>query len=164
MRGGGLVDKPLGTQATRYYFVNLAYSTLAALNGLPNAFAYGPDQFLRVAIRGWADWMDMGDNKKDEVLIKDLINMTERGMYQTRGAEDLVRSTSSFSTDGFAAAGLQMGPCYLTVWDKFKGVYVLKDPPLPFRGYIDWPTAWGEYCFGAVLGYGMSSTALYSSH
>ena len=150
MRGGGIVDKPEGTQKTRLYYTAYAFQTLAELNG--NSSGVGNSLMQKLIFKGWGEWMDMGHTPNKDSEINDLINMTARGIYQV---EDIVNSVRFPNV--LKVAGLHMGNCYITAWDQLSGVYFLPDLKPPFDRYMDGPTAWGEYCVGAAIGYGLSA-------
>ncbi len=150
MRGGGLVDKPEGTQKTRLYFTAYAFQTLAELNG--NQSAVGSGLMQKLIFKGWGEWMDMGNTPGEDSEMNDLINMTARGVYQV----DSIVGSVKFP-NVLRAAGLQMGNCYITAWKQLRDIYFLPDLKPPFDRYMDGPTAWAEYCVGAALGYGLSA-------
>lgn len=152
MRGGGIVDKPEGTQKTRLYFVAYAFQTLAELNG--NSSSVGSSLMQKLVFKGWGEWMDMGHTPGQDTEINDLINMTARGIYQVDGIVSSVKYPNILRV-----AGLHMGNCYITAWEQLKDIYFLPGLKPPFATYMDGPTAWAEYCVGAALGYGLSAGA-----
>ncbi|MFN7905442.1 MAG: hypothetical protein ACK5P5_09685 [Pseudobdellovibrionaceae bacterium] len=151
MRGGGIVDKPSGTQQTRLYFVGYAFETLARLNGSSFESGIGLNLMQKLIFKGWGEWMDMGTTPGQDTELNDLINMTARGAYQVNGILNSMRYENITRV-----SGLHLGSCYIYSWDKLRDVYVLPSLKPPFASYMDGATAWGEYCFGAALGYGIS--------
>lgn len=158
-RGGGMIDKPKGTQESRVFFAQKPYDVLASINGVEGISGLGSDQFIRLAAKGWGQFFDMGHNPGQEPQINDLINMTSRGIYQVEGTMDSL-SRSGYDVRAVKAMGLHFGICYLYAWEKLEHVRVKDGLQPPFQGFFDSPTAWGEMCVGAAMGIGLSETLL----
>ncbi len=158
-RGGGMVDKPKGTQESRLYFAQRPYDVLASINGAEGASGLGADQLIRLVSKGWGKFFDMGHTVGEEPLINDLINMTSRGIYQVEGTMETL-SRAGYDVRMVKAMGLHFGTCYLYSWEKLENVRVKDGLQPPFQGFFDSPTAWGEMCVGAALGLGLSETLL----
>lgn len=159
-RGGGF--EPLhNTQYARIFFAQLPYTMLAQLNGvnIADSIEMGANMSLTLALEGWSYWMDMGTTPNQDPEINDLINMSLRGLEQTRRNSDVV-SRLGYDTQIMKFYSLQFGICYMYSFDRLKGVYIKKDVELPFSGFFDWPTAWGEHCAGAAFGLGLAETLL----
>lgn len=156
LRGGGILDEPPGTQASRRWFAGNGFETLARVLGAERFLAesLGDDQVRRLQMRGWGEYMDIGHTPGGASRESDLIHMTERGQYQSEGLAQLLQRRS-LPQDLAQAAGGSLGPCYAYAWTHLSSQRISSAPPLPWAAFIDGPTAWGELCFGANLGLAM---------
>lgn len=160
LRGGGLVDKPSGTQATRYHYTQVVMNLLSDLNAGSDAIRHGDDHFSNLIFeKGWGPWMDMGRNPNQASEAHDLLYMTRRGADQVGSLVGKMNS-SGFDTDPIEISGIQMGICYLFAWEKLTDLKLSPQVNKPFAPFMDGPTAWGEWCFGTSLGKGLSDSFL----
>jgi MYXO-CTERM domain-containing protein len=157
MRGGGLI--PLGsTQEARLYYVEDGFGQIAALvGGADGQNNTGVSFFLELVSDGWAEWQAMGTNGDDKYA--DIIGMTERGQRQVavdiNGLEPL-----GYDTGELLSGALQMGPGYYYAYYPLSAFRYAPDLTPPYSGFIDWPTAIGEFNIGAALGLGLARTLL----
>lgn len=160
LRGGGLVDKPSGTQATRYHYTQVVMNLLADLNGGAGAPRHGDDHFQNLIFKkGWGVWMDMGRTPGQASEAHDLFYMTQRGVDQVDGIIERT-ALARFDSDPILVSGLQMGICYLFSWERLGHLKLTESAKAPFAPFMDGPTAWGEWCVGAALGHGVSESLL----
>ena len=160
LRGGGLVDKPSGTQATRYHFTQVVMNRLAELNGGAEAVRHGEEHFKNLIFqKGWGVWMDMGRTPGEGSEAHDLFFMTQRGVDQVASLVNLM-ALARFESDPILVSGLQMGICYLFSWERLGSLKLAESARPPFAPFMDGPTAWGEWCLGTALGHGMSEAFL----
>ncbi len=153
-RGGGFIDLPKGTHDTRYYFVQYAFSSLGVLVGR-SINPIGRSLKWALKLKGWGKWMDMGNTAKDDVEVGDLINMTDRGVYQVDGTFDEIEDWGG-KPDIMYIAGSLMGPCYYWAWNGLSDEHYGSDLEIPLAKFIDSETAWGELCTGASIGLGIT--------
>jgi hypothetical protein len=160
LRGGGLVDKPSGTQATRYHFTQVVMNRLAELNGGSGAVRHGDHHFQNLIFKkGWGVWMDMGRTPGEGSEASDLFYMTHRGVDQVASIVENM-DQERFDSDPVLLSGLQMGICYLFSWERLGSLKLSEGAQTPFAPFMDGPTAWGEWCVGSALGRGMSESFL----
>jgi hypothetical protein len=149
MRGGGLI--PLGsTQEARLYYVNDAFSQIGAVvgaqDGIDTAFPF----FLEVIVDGWSQWMCMGYCGGPNDKYASLIGMTERGQRQAQTAINVI-GPRGYDTGDLLTGGLQMGPGYFYGWEALRTFLYASPMAAPYSGFIDGPTAIGEFNMGASL-------------
>lgn len=161
-RGGGFVDEPKGTQATRLHFAQIPYQLLGHFNSGTLSTEVGQDMFLRLVLKGWGQFFDMGRSPNQESEIHDLIQMTERSRYQSEGVVSILRQ-GGYETQALEILSLQGGLCYLYAFNHLEGILLKENLQPPFQMFIDGPTAWAEVCWGAALGLGLSETLLKGS-
>lgn len=159
MRGGGLI--PLGsTQDARSYFLQQAFTHIGELLDQPDAASVANAFYLQVVVDGWGDWQDMGRTPGGGDKYADLVSMTERGQRQAQAGINVLQPLG-WDTSELMTGGLQMGPGYFWVYEAAPDFrYALGLPSPPYSGYIDAPTAVGEFNIGAALELGLAHTLL----
>ena len=158
MRGGGLI--PLGsTQDARLYFLQHAFARIGEILGGQDGVDAATNFYTQVIIDGWGDWMDMGHTAGGGDKYADLVGMTQRGQRQAKVAADTL-GPRGYDTTDLIAAGLQMGPGYYYAWAAAPTFLYASPLSPPYSGYIDGPTAIGEFNIGASLGLGLAQTLL----
>jgi hypothetical protein len=164
MRGGGLI--PLGnTTDARYYFVDQAFSRIGEVLAGSDADPVADQFFVDVAYEGWSDWQGMGNGGGDKYL--DLVDMSGRGDRLVsqqvpvilNGAFEIL-SGKGYDAGALVTAGLQMGPGYYYGYYPLFNFRYAAGLTAPYSGYIDWPTAIGEFNLGGALGIGLAKTLL----
>ncbi|MCB9654566.1 MAG: hypothetical protein H6729_10610 [Deltaproteobacteria bacterium] len=157
MRGRGLVEGPTGTQSKRLYYTLRPFNAIGALVGGDDGSSAGVGIALGL-LRGWGDLTDMGHTPGENDEFSDLVDLTDRGLYQISYTEPDLRD-QHYDTKAFIAGGLQMGPCYDYPW-LFSTLYIGLELTDPYVIFIDGPGASGEFCAGAALGLGLAKTML----
>jgi hypothetical protein len=157
MRGGGLI--PLGsTQEARLYYVEDGFGEIANLvGGTDGQNNTGLPFFLELVSDGWAVWQAMGTNGDDKYA--DIIGMTERGQRQAQSAINGLQPLG-YDTSELLTGGLQMGPGYYYAYYPLSAFRYAATLTTPYSGFIDYPTAVGEFNIGAALGLGLARTLL----
>jgi hypothetical protein len=156
MRGGGLI--PLGaTQDARIYFLLQPFTQIGLMSGGQDGSDAAFDIYLQI-FEGWSDWQDMG-NAPGGDKYADLVSMTSRGQRQIGTAVTLLGGRS-YDTLALNSGGLQMGPCYYYAYYPLAAFRYAETLTTPYSGFIDWPTAVGEFCYGASMGLGFADTLL----
>jgi MYXO-CTERM domain-containing protein len=157
MRGGGLI--PLGsTQEARLYYVEDGFGEIAALvGGADGQNNTGAPFFLELVTDGWSQWQAMGTNGDDKYA--DLIGMTERGQRQAQSAINGLQPLG-YDTAELMTGGIQMGPGYYYAYYPLSSFRYAATMPTPYSGFIDYPTAVGEFNIGTALGLGLARTLL----
>ena len=157
MRGGGLI--PLGaTQDARWYFLEQPFTHIGELAGGQDGADAAFDIYLQI-FEGWSDWQDMGNVQPGGDKYADLVSMTSRGQRQVGSAVTLLGGRS-YDTLALNTGGLQMGPCYFYAYYPLAWFRWADMVAAPYSGFIDWPTAVGEFCSGASMGLGFAETLL----
>lgn len=91
--------------------------------------------------------------------------MTRRGLYFVKNAVQSL-ALEGYDSSPLEFAGRQIGACYLHAWDVMHAKRVRWSPAQPISSVFDpggiaaGPLTWGELCFGAGLGLGLSETLL----
>ncbi|MCA1662934.1 MAG: hypothetical protein LC659_01410, partial [Myxococcales bacterium] len=157
MRGGGLI--PLGsTQDARIYFLLNPFTQLGQVAGGQD----GADAAFKIYLQifeGWSDWQDMGNGGGGGDKYADLVSMTSRGQRQVGTAVSLL-GPRGYDTLALSTGGLHMGPCYFYAYYPLAWFRWAAGLTAPYSGYIDWPTATGEFCSGASIALGFAETLL----
>lgn len=161
MRGGGLVDEPQGTQATRVWYHYLPMSMIGYVNGGDVGKAAGEAMYARI-FQGWGQWMDMGRTPGGGDRYYDLVYMTDRGDRQIPDTAQIL-SDESYETADLRMGALQMGACYYFAYDRLMNYFIGADLKPPYGGFVDGATSWGELCTGAVISLGLSKSLLNGS-
>lgn len=157
LRGGGILIAPEETQKKRILYTRRPMGFLGKLNGGDFGKSVGESLHLPLMMKGWSQFMDMGHKTDDKFF--DLVFMTDRGAYQVEGGVSLLRNRNYDPTE-FAAAGLQMGPCYYFAWEKLYDHFIGADVKAPYKWFLHGATSWGEVCIGSALGLGLSRSLL----
>lgn len=168
-RGGALWEA--GTQARRKDFAGKVFEHLIVLNSNDQALGkkHGDAMAQRLQLKGWSRWFDMGRTDDDE--ISDLLGMTIRGLYQIgigsygpiAGASALKAfDDKGYDSSLYKAVGLQMGACYLYAsrFLEFRPEADTLSSPRAAFTHPENHTAWGELCYGAVMGQGLARMLL----
>lgn len=158
MRGGGLVEKPEGTQLTRLYYNLYPSSAIGNLNGGAVGQQAGQGIFARL-FEGWGRWFDMGRTPNQEDKYHDLVFMTKRGEYQVGAAADTL-DAAGYDSRALRIAGLQMGPVYYYSFERLGGVTHGTELTIPYRSFLEGETSWGEWLIGGTISLGMSKSLL----
>jgi hypothetical protein len=85
--------------------------------------------------------------------------MTQRGQRQAQSGVDALKPYG-YDTAPLLTSGLFMGPGYYYAWYPLYGFLWAQSLAKPYSGFIDGPTAIGEFSIGASLGLGMARTLL----
>jgi hypothetical protein len=158
MRGGGLI-KASGTNVARTYFVLYPTRVLGQLNGGSVGESVASDFELRLQLKGWSDWMDMGHSAGDD-KYHDLVFLSDRGHYQIQGAMQTF-ADNGYDTTELEVAGYEMGPIYYFTWAKLNNVTSFgHELTTPYQSFIYAPREWGEFLWGGALYSGMSRSLL----
>jgi hypothetical protein len=157
MRGGGLI--PLGsTQDARWYFLLQPFTQIGELAGAQDGSDAAFQIYLQI-FEGWSDWQDMGNSQPGGDKYADLVSMTSRGQRQVGGAVTLL-GPRNYDTLALDTGGLHMGPCYYYAYYPLAAFRYADMLTAPYSGFIDWPTAVGEFCSGASIALGFAETLL----
>jgi hypothetical protein len=159
IRGNGLIAEPGETQLKRLYYTRSIMGFLGELNGGAFGKTVGESLHMPLVMKGWGDYFKMGRGRKGTDKFYDLVFMTDRGAFQVEGGIKLLKSQGYDASD-FAAAGLQMGPCYYYSWQKLNSVFIGPELEFPYVRFLHGATSWGELCTGAALGLGLSHSLL----
>lgn len=157
-RGGGIVDEPPGTQATRIYFTKIPMTALAELNGGKQARELG-SRIYEQLFKAWGEYMDMGTTPNKGDIYHDATFMTDRGRYQVKTAVSALQSLGG-DASLLMAGGMQMGPCYYYSFEKLFPFRLMPTWAPPYSAVVDGYTALGELCTGAAISWGLSQSLL----
>lgn len=174
IRGGSLWR--VGTQTYRKDFAGKVFENLIVLNSADQGLgkAHATAMVQRLQLKGWSDWFDMGRTTWTESRgseIDDLLGMTIRGLYQVGiGSYGVIAGASAmrafkksgYDQDILKIIGLQMGACYLYASRnlEFHPIAEHMNHPRHHFTHDKNHTAWGELCYGAVMGHGLATTLL----
>jgi hypothetical protein len=159
IRGAGLIEKARGTNDTRKFFNLYPSRLLGDLNGGKVGVMAGETFIARLKMKGWGDWFRMGQDGSANDKYFDLTMMTDRGLYQVRGAADVLEN-AGYGASELVAGGLQMGPVYYFAWDFLKGHDVAEDLKSPYSALFSYPTQWGEMLVGSAMYLALSEALL----
>lgn len=180
-RGGGLYlkdkSKIFATQYLRTNYVLLPYPEIVRINGGSRTSFAGVTLFPHI-FTGWSLYFDVGRLKgvfkvtgenHTGSIRSDYLKMAERGRFQVETLMKTLRGLG-YDVKPLQDAGTQMGACYLHAWARMANYETFK--PLhedvtwgtnlkkPYVSIVSGPITWGELCWGAVLGIGISKTLL----
>nr|BFD62202.1 hypothetical protein BdHM001_08830 [Bdellovibrio sp. HM001] len=161
-RGGGIVEKSDSTQMRRIFYTWAPVKALGKLNGGNDGDQLGRQIFMGL-MKGWGEYFDMGTWPAGKDKYYDFTKMTERGIFQVKRAAATLQN-KGYDVTPLKMAGLQMGPCYYYSYDQnLPRLKYVGRKDSGFLAFVEGGTDWGEVCFGAALGLGISKTLLQGS-